>query len=77
MPLVIYYSNGKIEAKNAHIKTLKQLFYGFKSFDNMRSSENYGFILSCKGTSHSQRGLGEKIETLLETPTKRRSKVKR
>ena len=29
-----------------------------------------------KGTSHSQRGLGKKFETLLETPTKRRSKVK-
>ncbi|MBO1299135.1 transposase, partial [Enterococcus sp. DIV1271a] len=30
------YSNGKIEAKNTHIKTLKRVSYGFKSFENMR-----------------------------------------
>ncbi len=29
-------SNGKIEAKNTHIKTLKRVFYGFKSFENMK-----------------------------------------
>lgn len=29
------YSNGKIEAKNTHIKTLKRVSYGFKSFENM------------------------------------------
>ncbi|MBE9390196.1 transposase, partial [Vagococcus salmoninarum] len=28
--------NGKIEAKNTHIKTLKRVSYGFKSFQNMR-----------------------------------------
>ena len=30
------YSNGKIEAKNTHIKALKRASYGFKSFENMR-----------------------------------------
>ena len=30
------YSNGKLEAKNTHIKTLKRVSYGFKSFRNMR-----------------------------------------
>ncbi|HAZ0662550.1 TPA: transposase, partial [Enterococcus faecium] len=30
------YSNGKIEAKIPHIKTLKRLSYGFKSFENMK-----------------------------------------
>ncbi|MBO6315699.1 hypothetical protein EGK50_12405, partial [Enterococcus faecium] len=25
------YSNGKIEAKNTHIKTMKRVSYGFKS----------------------------------------------
>ncbi len=36
-PSLIYlYSNGKIEAKNTHIKTLKRVSYGFKSFENMR-----------------------------------------
>ena len=30
------YSNGKIEAKNTHIKTLKRVSYGFKSFENMK-----------------------------------------
>ncbi|MCZ1302772.1 transposase, partial [Enterococcus faecium] len=26
------YSNGKIEAKNTHIKTMKRVSYGFKNF---------------------------------------------
>ncbi|MFS1134170.1 ISL3 family transposase [Enterococcus hirae] len=30
------YSNGKIEAKNTHIKTIKRVAYGFKSFENMK-----------------------------------------
>ena len=30
------FSNGKIEAKNTHIKTLKRVSYGFNSFTNMR-----------------------------------------
>ena len=30
------YSNGKIEAKNTHIKALKRASYGVKSFENMR-----------------------------------------
>ncbi|NSP79994.1 transposase, partial [Enterococcus faecalis] len=30
------YSNGKIEAKNTHIKILKRVSYGFKSFSNMK-----------------------------------------
>ncbi|MDT2813237.1 ISL3 family transposase [Vagococcus carniphilus] len=34
--LIYPYSNGKLEAKNTHIKTLKRVFYGFKSFRNMR-----------------------------------------
>ena len=34
--LLLPYSNGKIEAKNTHIKTLKRVAYGFKSFTNMR-----------------------------------------
>ncbi len=35
--VMIYpYSNGKIEAKNTHIKTMKRVSYGFKSFENMR-----------------------------------------
>ncbi|MBE9390474.1 ISL3 family transposase [Vagococcus salmoninarum] len=34
--LIYSYSNGKIEAKNTHIKTLKRVSYGFKSFQNMR-----------------------------------------
>lgn len=35
--VMIYpYSNGKIEAKNPHIKTMKRVSYGFKSFENMR-----------------------------------------
>ncbi|MGX6961738.1 ISL3 family transposase [Vagococcus xieshaowenii] len=34
--LIHPYSNGKIEAKNTHIKTLKRVSYGFKSFSNMR-----------------------------------------
>ncbi len=34
---IIYpYSNGKIEAKNTHIKTMKRVAYRFKSFENMR-----------------------------------------
>ncbi|TEA56755.1 transposase [Enterococcus faecium] len=41
MPLVMRlkkqrYTNGKIEAKNTHIKTMKRVSYGFKSFENMR-----------------------------------------
>ncbi|MDT2888242.1 transposase, partial [Lactococcus lactis] len=31
-----HFSNGKIEAKNTHIKTLKRVSYGFNSFTNMR-----------------------------------------
>ena len=34
--MIYPYSNGKIEAKNTHIKTLKRLSYGFKSFENMK-----------------------------------------
>lgn len=34
--LIYPYSNGKLEAKNTHIKTLKRVSYGFKSFRNMR-----------------------------------------
>lgn len=34
--MIYPYSNGKIEAKNTHIKTLKRVSYGFKSFENMR-----------------------------------------
>ena len=34
--LIHPHSNGKIEAKNTHIKTLKRVSYGFKSFSNMR-----------------------------------------
>ena len=34
--LIYQYSNGKIEAKNTHIKTLKRVSYGFKSFENMK-----------------------------------------
>lgn len=34
--LIYSYSNGKIEAKNTHIKTLKRVSYGFKSFENMK-----------------------------------------
>ena len=34
--LVYPYSNGKIEAKNTHIKTMKRVSYGFKSFENMK-----------------------------------------
>ncbi|MFP1647526.1 transposase, partial [Enterococcus mundtii] len=30
------YSNGKIEAKNTHIKTMKRVSYGFRSFENMK-----------------------------------------
>ncbi|VTS76038.1 transposase [Enterococcus hirae] len=30
--LIYPYSNGKIEAKNTHIKTIKRVAYGFKSF---------------------------------------------
>ena len=35
--LIHPYSNGKIEAKNTHIKTLKRVSYGFKSYGNMRT----------------------------------------
>ncbi|HGF7600457.1 TPA: ISL3 family transposase [Enterococcus hirae] len=34
--LIYPYSNGKIEAKNPHIKTIKHVVYGFKSFENMK-----------------------------------------
>ncbi|MGX6966219.1 ISL3 family transposase [Vagococcus teuberi] len=34
--LLYDFSNGKIEAKDTHIKTLKRVSYGFKSFHNMR-----------------------------------------
>jgi transposase len=34
--MVYPYSNGKIEAKNTPIKTMKRISYGFKSFENMR-----------------------------------------
>lgn len=34
--LIYPYSNGKIEAKNTHIKTLKRVSYGFRSFMNMK-----------------------------------------
>ncbi|BDP94132.1 hypothetical protein EfmGK941_11370 [Enterococcus faecium] len=34
--MIYPYSNGKIEAKNTHIKTMKRVSYGFKSFENMR-----------------------------------------
>ena len=34
---IIYpYSNGKIEATNTRIKTMKRVSYGFNSFENMR-----------------------------------------
>lgn len=35
--LIYSYSNGKLEAKNTHIKTLKRVSYGFKSFYNMKT----------------------------------------
>lgn len=44
-----------------------------RTFLNHRVKET---TVRLKGNSHSQRGLGKKIEALLETPTKRRSKVK-
>ncbi|MFR6602700.1 MAG: transposase, partial [Enterococcus italicus] len=34
--MIYPYSNGKIEAKNTHIKTLNRVSYGFKSFENMK-----------------------------------------
>jgi transposase len=34
--MIYPYSNGKIEAKNTHIRTMKRVSYGFKSFENMR-----------------------------------------
>ncbi|MFJ3332422.1 transposase, partial [Enterococcus sp. NPDC086594] len=34
--MIYPYSNGKIEAKNTHIKSMKRVSYGFKSFENMR-----------------------------------------
>lgn len=33
--LIYPYSYGKIEAKNPHIKTVKHVAYGLKSFENM------------------------------------------
>ncbi|BDP66667.1 hypothetical protein EfmAA55_10960 [Enterococcus faecium] len=38
--MIYPYSNGKIEAKNTHIKTMKRVSYGFKSFENMRIRQN-------------------------------------
>lgn len=35
--LKLPYSNGKIEARNTHIKTLKRVSYGFKSYTNMKT----------------------------------------
>ena len=35
--LIHPYSNGKVEAKNTHIKTLKRVSYGFKSYESMRT----------------------------------------
>lgn len=35
--MIYPYSNGKIEAKNTHIKTMKRVSYGFKSFENMKT----------------------------------------
>ncbi|NRE63289.1 transposase, partial [Enterococcus faecium] len=34
--MIYTYSNRKIEEKNTHIKTMKRVFYGFKSIENMR-----------------------------------------
>ncbi len=34
--MIYPYSNGKIKAKNTHIKALKRASYGFKSFENMK-----------------------------------------
>lgn len=34
--LIYPYSNGKIEAKNTHINTIKRVAYGFQSFENMK-----------------------------------------
>ncbi|WP_195906115.1 transposase, partial [Enterococcus faecium] len=34
--MIYPYNNRKIEAKNTHIKTMKRVSYGFKSFENMR-----------------------------------------
>lgn len=35
--LIYPYSNGSLEAKNTHIKTLKRVSYGFNSFSNMKT----------------------------------------
>ncbi|MGC3595966.1 transposase, partial [Enterococcus faecium] len=34
--MIYPYSHGNIEAKNSHIKTMKRVSYGFKSYENMR-----------------------------------------
>ena len=34
--LISPYSNRKIEANNTHIKTIKRVAYGFKSFENVQ-----------------------------------------
>lgn len=34
--MLLPYSNGKLEARNTHIKTLKRVSYGFKSYSNMK-----------------------------------------
>ncbi len=36
LAMELTYSNGKIESKNTHIKTLKRVSYGFKNFTNMK-----------------------------------------
>lgn len=35
--MIYPYSNGKLEAMNTHIKTLKRVSYGFKSFQNIKT----------------------------------------
>lgn len=35
--MILPYSNGMIEARNTHIKTLKRVSYGFKSYSNMKT----------------------------------------
>uniref|UniRef100_UPI0034A59E65 transposase n=1 Tax=Enterococcus innesii TaxID=2839759 RepID=UPI0034A59E65 len=49
---IIYpYSNGKIEAKNTHIKTSKRVSYGYRNFHNFRA-RIYGSIIY--GTDESE-----------------------
>ncbi|WP_317984165.1 transposase, partial [Enterococcus faecium] len=49
--MIYPYTNGKIEAKNTHIKTMKRVSYGFKSFENMRSKRPIEQYLTNKCTS--------------------------